>query len=333
MKNTNKNHQNKNKSSDKLSLANHDGLASIRYQESRQRLSTGQHQPVLLDSVLKYLNPQDGESYLDLTAGYGGHANAILKCTQLPEKAVLVDRDQQAIDYLKPQFLGKPKLIHQDFLTASQELRANNNQFDIILADLGVSSPHLDSTSRGFSVRLDGLLDMRMDRRQSVTAAEIVNNYPAAELERIIRRFGEEPRASKITRLVVAHRPYQTTQQLADVVARAWPERSRHHPATRTFQALRIAVNDELNQLEQSLPIWLDLLAPGGRLAVISFHSLEDRLVKQAFKERSGNRYDAEVKLLNPHPAEAQESELVLNPRARSAKLRAVVKINKKGDK
>ena len=330
MKNTNQNHQNKNKSSDKLSLISPKGLKSILIAESKQRLSTGEHHPVLVDAVLKYLDPQVGDKYLDLTAGYGGHAEAVLGRTLQPKQAVLVDRDQQAIEQLAQQFAGQGvKLIHQDFLTAAKQLLKSGNQFDIILADLGVSSPHLDSASRGFSVRLDGPLDMRMDRRQTLTAEQIVNDYEVAELERIIRRYGEEPRARKIARSIATHRPLRTTGELANVVASAWPGHSKHHPAIRTFQALRIAVNDELRQLEEAVPVLIDLLAPGGRLAIISFHSLEDRIVKQALAQQSGNRYDAQIQLLNNRPVVAQESELVFNPRARSAKLRTAVK-NKK---
>jgi 16S rRNA (cytosine1402-N4)-methyltransferase len=167
-----------------------------------------------------------------------------------------------------------------------------------------------------------------MDERQSLTAEVIVNSYDEAELADILRRFGEEPRANKIARLIVEHRPVRTTQELASIVAQAWPGHSKVHPATRTFQALRVALNNELDLLERSLPIWIDLLAPGGRIAVISFHSLEDRLVKQAFAEVSGNRYDAILRLLNKQPVTGSNEEIVSNPRARSAKLRAAAKIN-----
>lgn len=287
------------------------------------------HFPVLLNEVLEYLAPREGEKYLDLTAGYGGHASAIMERTLgEPHITTLVDRDQNAIAYLRHKFAGRePEIIHQDFLGASRRLMAEGRQFDIILADLGVSSPHLDESSRGFSLRVSGPLDMRMDERQSLTAEEIVNSYPEAELKRIIQTYGEEPRATKIARMIVENRPFATTAQLAEVVARAWPGHSRVHPATRTFQALRIAVNDELELLRQSLPIWMNLLAPGGRIAVISFHSLEDRIVKQALAENAGDRYDAVLRLLTKQPVTAGQDELVFNPRARSAKLRAAVKI------
>jgi 16S rRNA (cytosine1402-N4)-methyltransferase len=245
-----------------------------------------------------------------------------------------VDRDQQAIDHLQDQFAGRGiQIIHQDFLGASRELLQAGKQFDLILADLGVSSPHLDSASRGFSLKQDGPLDMRMDQTQSLTADVIVNSYDVAELSHLIREYGEEPRANKIAHMIVEHRPITTTTQLAAIVAPAWPGHSKVHPATRTFQALRIAVNSELEQIRQALPIWIDLLAPGGRIAVISFHSLEDRLVKRAFMEAAGDRYDAVLKLLTKQPVMADAPEIVSNPRARSAKLRAAVKIKNQNRK
>jgi 16S rRNA (cytosine1402-N4)-methyltransferase len=197
----------------------------------------------------------------------------------------------------------------------------------MILADLGVSSPHLNEASRGFSIKADGPLDMRMDQSQTLTAGQVVNTYSAANLEDILKRYGEEPKAKQIASLIVNNRPITTTHQLAAIVAKAWPGYSKVHPATRTFQALRIAVNDELELLRLSLPIWMDdLLAPGGRIAIISFHSLEDRIVKHAFAEKAGDRYDAALRLLTKKPVTGDEDEIVSNPRARSAKLRAAVK-------
>lgn len=285
------------------------------------------HVPVLLERVLHYLDPREGDSYLDLTAGYGGHASKILERTKNLQQATLVDRDANAIEVLQEKFAGQgSEIIHADFLQASRELAAKHRQYDVILADLGVSSPHLNEASRGFSIATEGPLDMRMDQTQGLTAADIVNTYPEDKLADILKRYGEEPKAKAIARLIVQNRPYHTTTDLAKAVARAWPGHSKVHPATRTFQALRIAVNDELRLVEQSLPIWIELLKPGGRLAVISFHSLEDRLVKQAFAEAGGDRFDAKVKLLTKRPVTADEQELVFNPRARSAKLRAVAK-------
>ncbi len=297
------------------------------------------HQPVLLKEVLTYLQPKHGESYLDVTAGYGGHAEAVLARSGAPEKAVLIDRDSQAIESLKTRFTGQEvKIIHQDFLTASGELAREGRRFDMILADLGVSSPHLERATRGFSIKSSGPLDMRMDRRQQLTADQIVNGASEAELVRILTEYGQEPKAHQIARRIIAARPVKSTGQLAAIAAKAWPlhygrgkaGKSRVHPATRVFQALRIAVNDELNQLEQSLPVWLELLATGGRLVVISFHSLEDRLVKRFLAEHQATEYDGQLKILTKKPAVARDEEIVSNPRARSAKLRAAVKINTK---
>lgn len=289
------------------------------------------HVPVLLEQVLQQLAPQDGESYLDLTAGYGGHAGAVLEYTHQPAKAVLVDRDPNAIRQLTDRFSGSGAEIRQaDFLSASQALVDEGKQFDIILADIGVSSPHLNEVSRGFSLQLDGPLDMRMDQTQALTAEQVVNTWSEAELVRILTEYGEEPKAQRIAHLIVTHRPHQSTTQLAALVAKAWPGHSRVHPATRTFQALRIAVNDELAQLERSLPLWQQLLAPGGRLGVISFHSLEDRIVKRFLLERAGDRYDAELRLVTKRPIVATPQEIVSNPRSRSAKLRVAVKIKTK---
>jgi 16S rRNA (cytosine1402-N4)-methyltransferase len=288
-----------------------------------------QHVPVLLSEVLQYLDPQAGESYLDLTAGYGGHAEAVLERTKSAELSVLVDRDRNAVQVLEQKFGGKTQILPGDFLSASERLVSEGKKFDIILADLGVSSPHLNEASRGFAIAQAGPLDMRMDQSQSLNAADVVNNYKEDELADIIYRYGEEPKSRKIARLIVQHRPFTTTTELANVVAKAWPGRSRVHPATRTFQALRIAVNDELELLEHSLPLWVQLLSPGGRLGIISFHSLEDRIVKQFFKEQAGDRYDADVRLATKRPISAGPHELVFNPRSRSAKLRVAVKIKK----
>lgn len=294
---------------------------------SDDHISPSKHVPVLLDEVMQCLEPQARERYLDLTAGYGGHASVVLEHTQAPEKTVLVDRDSNAIVELQQVFAGKKiDMRQQDFLTASQQLQAEGKQFDMILADLGVSSPHLNEAERGFAIAHDGPLDMRMDQTQAISAATIVNTYSEAALADIIWRYGEEPKSRQIARLIVGNRPITTTGELALIVARAWPGRSRVHPATRTFQALRIAVNDELQLLERALPIWLQLLAPKGRIAIISFHSLEDAIVKRILQDQAGDRYDAELRLLNKRPLTASPQELVFNPRARSAKLRAAVK-------
>jgi len=287
------------------------------------------HIPVLLDQVLLYLSPNIGESYLDLTAGYGGHAKAVLKRTNNPAQATLVDRDPLAVSALKEQFGGEVVDIRQqDFYTASRELLESGRTFDLMLADLGVSSPHLNEPSRGFSLQKEGPLDMRMDQSQRLTADTIVNEYNEEALAELIKTNGEEPKGKAIAQLIVRNRPIVSTTQLANIVAQAWRGHSRIHPATRTFQAIRIAVNDELSLLSSSLPLWIDLLSPGGRIVVISFHSLEDRLVKQAFAKESGKRYDARLDLLTKHPVMGEPNDFVFNPRARSAKLRAAAKIN-----
>lgn len=286
------------------------------------------HTPVLLDAVLRTLAPQEGESYLDLTAGYGGHAGAILEQTGSSEQAVLVDRDSTAIGHLRSFASKGAQIMHNDFLAASQELVEQERQFDVILADLGVSSLHLDEASRGFAFMKDGPLDMRMDQSTGMTAAELVNSYDEDALAQILRTYGEEPQAKRIAHAIVASRPHETTAGLANAIEAVVPRRGKTHPATRAFQAIRIAVNDELGQVEKALPLWLKLLKPGGRLGVISFHSLEDRIVKQAFASVSGNRYDAAYTSLTKRPVVADDAEIAFNPRARSAKLRAVAKIN-----
>lgn len=289
------------------------------------------HIPVLSEEVLSVLAPQKGETYLDVTAGYGGHAGLVLERTLNPTGTVLVDRDEQSIEHLNNRFAKDDmQIIHSDFLTAAKQLNGQK-RFDMILADLGVSSVHLDNASRGFSLKTDGPLDMRMDNRQPLTAADIVNTYPEDVLAGLLKEYGEEPKARAVAKKIIAHRPITTTHQLAQIVTTVWPGYSKVHPATRTFQALRIAVNDELGQIQKVLPILVELLNPGGRLAIISFHSLEDRIVKQYFTEHSGREYDTELENLTKKPITASNTELVLNPRARSAKLRAVAKIKRKG--
>lgn len=285
------------------------------------------HVPVLLEPVLHYLDAREGDSYLDLTAGYGGHAEKILERTNNPNEMVLVDRDAHAIKVLEEKFASQgTEILQTDFLTASQQLVADERKFDVIFADLGVSSPHLNEANRGFAISQDGPLDMRMDQSRTLTAADIVNTYSVDKLADILKRYGEEPKAHRIAHLVVQNRPFATTTELAKIVAQAWPGHSKVHPATRTFQALRITVNDELRLIEQSLPLWTELLKTGGRLVVISFHSLEDRLVKQYFAEAGGDHYEAKLTILTKRPVTAEPQEIVFNPRARSAKLRAAVK-------
>lgn len=274
------------------------------------------HQPVLLDALLRLLVPQKGERYLDLTAGYGGHARAILDITGAAGAGdhVLIDRDEPAAAYLREYFGAQARVLRG----AYTDVLPRQEQFDLIVGDLGVSSPQLDDPERGFSFRAEADLDMRMDRRQDLRAADIINHTPEAELANIIYRYGEERQSRRIARAIVEARPFRTTTELADVVKRVYRGRSRIHPATRTFQALRIAVNDELGQLERALPLIEPMLAPGGRLAVISFHSLEDRIVKQFFR-------DSPLATLHKNVVQGKYED-VSNPRARSAKLRVAMK-------
>lgn len=281
---------------------------------------------MLLSEVLHYLQPKPGESYLDLTAGMGGHGAAVLKLTQAPCKAVLIDRDPAAVKVLEKKFKDS-EVSQTDFLSACTMLARQGRKFDMILADLGVSSLHLDDSERGFSFMHPGPLDMRMDNSQPLRADEIVNSWDERRLADLLKNYGEERKSHAIATKIIANRPIHSTDHLAKVVASVYRFRSKIHPATRTFQALRIGVNDELAQIEASLPLMLQLLSPGGRLVVISFHSLEDRLVKQTFVEAAGQGYEAEVYTLSKKPITAQRDEIVFNPRARSAKLRAVAKI------
>ncbi|HVS78981.1 MAG TPA: 16S rRNA (cytosine(1402)-N(4))-methyltransferase RsmH, partial [Candidatus Saccharimonadales bacterium] len=217
----------------------------------------------------------------------------------------------------------------KEFLSTVEQLASEGRKFDMILADLGISSPHIEEGERGFSFRQSGPLDMRMDQRQEMSAEQIVNDWSEDKLARILKTYGEEPKARRIARAIIERRPIESTSQLAAIIENAAGRRLTHarvHPATRSFQAIRIAVNDEINQLQKALPLIPALLRPGGRLAIISFHSLEDRLVKQFLAENSGNRYDAQLKLLTKKPLTASLDEIASNPRARSAKLRAAAK-------
>jgi 16S rRNA (cytosine1402-N4)-methyltransferase len=287
------------------------------------------HIPVLLDLVLGYMAPKLGESYLDLTVGYGGHASEILKITQNPTAAVLVDRDENAIRELTRQCgLANTEFMRSDFLTAVKKLQDSERKFDLILMDLGVSSPQLDLPERGFSFQHEAPLDMRMDESQALTAAEVVNRSSEKVLSDMIVKYGEEtPKVAKrIAQAIRLNRPITTTKQLADIVTKVHHSKGKIHPATRTFQAVRIVVNDELNQLSETLPIACGLLNQGGRIGVISFHSLEDAIVKNYFNEQSRAGYEATLELVTKKPVTASPEEIVYNPRSRSAKLRIAVK-------
>ena len=286
------------------------------------------HIPVLLDATLAQLDPKAGESYLDLTAGYGGHAGEVLKRTENYTGSVLVDRDDYAIEHLSELKAKGVRLMHTDFEAAATQLAEEGQAFDLILIDLGVSSPQLDQGERGFSFTHDGPLDMRMDRRQLMSAHDLVNGASHKELTRIIHEYGEEPYklAERTAQAIVDNRPFKTTAALATLLAENHRgKRTRIHPATRTFQALRIAVNDELGQVERTLPLLPKLLNKDGRVGVISFHSLEDRLVKRFFKGQFENGLEAELAPVTKKPIPGA-TEDVHNPRSRSAKLRVAVK-------
>jgi 16S rRNA (cytosine1402-N4)-methyltransferase len=309
-------------------LSKNKKLAAESVTLQKQKPKIKMHEPVLLNEVLEYLSPHKGDKYLDVTAGYGGHAQEILKRTQNYNDSVLVDCDQMAVSELESKFANRGvTIIHNDFYIAAELLANKGAEFDIILADLGLSSPHLNTASRGFSFQTSGPLDMRMDQRQKLTAASIVNEWSEERLGQILRDYGEEPKYQKIAKSIVANRPLNTTDDLSRAVTRVSARWRGKNPATRTFQALRIAVNSELELLQKALPIWLALLHKGGRLGVISFHSLEDRIVKRFLSEHSAKTYEQDLKVLSKHPVSPGKDEVVYNPRSRSAKLRVAVKI------
>ncbi|MEN9261866.1 MAG: 16S rRNA (cytosine(1402)-N(4))-methyltransferase RsmH [Thermostichus sp. HHBFW_bins_43] len=299
------------------------------------------HESVLTEEVIAYLQPQRGGTFLDVTLGGGGHSLALLRGGA--HRVMGLDQDPAAIQAARARFVaeGIPgedprlKLWHLNFAEFDlqqhgfRDEQGNGIPFDGVVADLGVSSPQLDHPERGFSFRHEGPLDMRMDpSTDQETAADWVNHHDVEELIDIFSRYGEERFARRIAHRIEQSRPFSTTTQLADVIWQAVPpaaRRGRIHPATRVFQALRIAVNRELEVLETLLaqaPTWLK---PTGRLAVISFHSLEDRLVKWAF------RRDPRWQVLTPKPLQPSEPELRHNPRARSAKLRVAARRNDLG--
>ncbi len=281
------------------------------------------HIPVLLSEVLAGLGPHPGEKYLDLTAGYGGHAREILDVTRQYKGSVLVDRDEFATDYLKKAFPSDIEIKCTDFYNAVLQLLECGKTFDLILADFGVSSPQLDMEERGFSFKHDAPLDMRMDRRQALTAKDVVNKYSERELAEIFIKYGEEKpgHAKLLAREIVHRRPINTTKELAEIIAQK-SRYSKTHPATKVFQAIRIEVNSELEQIEKTLPLLPKLLNQNGRLGIITFHSLEDRLVKDFMKDASSHGEESELTIMTKKPIIAKNVELVINPRARSAKLR-----------
>ncbi|AFZ56474.1 Ribosomal RNA small subunit methyltransferase H [Anabaena cylindrica PCC 7122] len=282
---------------------------------------TFSHIPVLSQEVITGLNIQPGGHYLDLTVGGGGHSRLILEAAE-DVKVTAVDQDLDALNAAKAnlaEFGDRVKFIHSNF--ANYAFPANT--YDGILADLGVSSYHLDQPERGFSFRNAANLDMRMNQEQSLTAADVINEWDEKELADIFFQYGEERLSRRIARRIVEKRPFQTTTELADAIAYSVPPKYRHgriHPATRVFQALRIAVNDELKVLETLIDKAPLALVPGGRIVMISFHSLEDRLVKH------GLRNSPMLKVLTKKPIIAGEEEIAQNVRSRSAKLRIAEK-------
>jgi 16S rRNA (cytosine1402-N4)-methyltransferase len=291
------------------------------------------HLPVLLQEVIDGINPQPGDLVLDGTVGAGGHAAALLELTSPNGRLLGLDLDEVALETARKnlaRFSSRVMLVRGSYRNAVLIAAANNlGPFQAALLDLGFSSMEIDDPTRGFSFRHDGPLDMRYDANQELTAAEVVNTWSREELVRILQLYGEEKFAYRIADALIAARRrnrFTGTLQLAEAIAECVPSGYRRGPihcATRTFQALRIAVNDELGSVEAALPDLLDLLAPGGRLAIISFHSLEDRIVKQFMRqeEKAGR-----LTPLTKRPVTAGEQELRENPRARSAKLRVAVK-------
>ncbi|HSE57770.1 MAG TPA: 16S rRNA (cytosine(1402)-N(4))-methyltransferase RsmH [Nitrospiraceae bacterium] len=291
------------------------------------------HAPVLADEVITWLQPRSGGRYLDCTVGYGGLAERLLSRAPGDSMLMGIDQDALALEASRTRlrsFGNRVQLIQGNFRDVKQHLaQAGVLNVDGAVLDLGVSTPQLSRPERGFSFSENGPLDMRMDQAGPLTAADVVNRWSESDLAWTIFHYGEERYARRIARAVVTARkeaPLRTTFDLVDVIRRAIPVRARHgriHFATRTFQAIRIAVNRELEALETALPQLIDVLTVGGRLCVISFHSLEDRIVKQAFRSREAGPCP-DVKILTKKPQVATAQELERNPRARSAKLRVL---------
>ncbi len=307
--------------------------------------SSRPHLPVLYQRVLQYLRPHSGGRYVDGTVGAGGHAYGILEASRPHGLLLGLDLDPQALAlaqaHLSP-FGERFTLREASYTTLAEQIRSLGwPGVDGILLDLGLSSMQLDTPERGFSFREDAPLDMRFSPRALQTAADLVNTLPQEELADLLYRYGEERRSRRIARAIIAARPIRTTRQLAEIVVRAVPGGgARIHPATRTFQALRIAVNRELENIEAVLPQALTALNPGGRLVVISFHSLEDRIVKHFLRRESRDcicppeqpictcQHKAQIRLVTRKPVTASPEEVRANPRARSAKLRVAEKLS-----
>jgi len=303
-----------------------------------------QHIPVLFQEVLDVLSPVSGGLYVDGTIGAGGHSRGILERSSPDGKLIGFDRDPAALALAKSnlaEFSDRVTLIHGSYHELVSHLNNRNwHTVDGILIDLGLSSMQIDSPERGFSFRYDAPLDMRFDPDQSFSASDLVNEFSREELAEIIFTYGEEKFSRRIADAIIANRPLRTTKELAELIKSVVPHtKSKIHPATRTFQALRIVVNNELNALEAFLPAALEVLKPGGRLAVIAFHSLEDRIVKVYFRQESRGcicppeipicvcEHKARIKEISRRPIRPGDHEIDQNPRARSAKLRAAEKI------
>ena len=302
------------------------------------------HVPVMVDEVAALLRPAPGMLFLDGTLGGGGHSERLLECGA---EVIGLDQDADAVAEARrrlERFGGRVRIVGANFREAGRVLDDLGESRGLAgaLLDIGVSSHQLDTAERGFALMKDGPLDMRMDRSAAPSAADLVNTAPVAELAKIFREYGEEPRAMQIAARIGALRarhPFATTFDLAAAVSSVAPRTGGRHPATRVFQALRIAVNDELGALREALETIPAALAPGGRLAVITFHSLEDRIVKHFFRDRSQEWIDRPewpeprrnpdrlFRLLTPHPMDAGAEEIANNPRSRSAKLRVVEKL------
>jgi 16S rRNA (cytosine1402-N4)-methyltransferase len=311
------------------------------------------HLPVLLRETVEWLSPPPDGIVVDCTVGMGGHSAELLK--HIPRgRLVGLDQDVEALQHASLALQGDPRVTlvkanFADLLTVLKELSLS--EVDCVLMDIGVSSLQLDSPLRGFSFQQNGPLDMRMDASAPLTAADVVNTYPEEKLANVIYEYGEERKSRQIANAIARHRqqkPFETTEELAllakKVLGSPRPKKgeSFKHPATRLFQALRIEVNQELEVLKTALKAALSVLKPGGRLAVITFHSLEDRIVKQHFKSESVDcicppripqcvcGHKASIELLTRKPVEATEEEISQNPRSRSAKLRVVQKVEAK---
>ncbi len=283
------------------------------------------HIPVLSRELVQGLAVHSGGHYLDATVGGGGHSSLILAIAE-DVRLTALDRDVQALTAAQTRLHSYAERVH--FWQGNfADYDPDQTRYDGILADLGLSSAQVDQPQRGFSFRHEAPLDMRMDQRQSLTAADLVNELPEVELADIFYTYGEERFSRRIARRIVAQRPFYTTTELAAAIAKTIPQRAkpgqrrqpskgRLHPATRVFQALRIAVNQELRALETFLTVAPSWLKPGGRIGIISFHSLEDRLVKQHLRNNS------DLSILTKKPLTPQAEEIIANPRARSAKLR-----------